>query len=145
MEINLKSIKSKEIIEPIGRIKIKWNQQVGKVICSCLYPYTLSTPSSLEVPTSYVGSTLIVLFAFAIKDNRLWVICLFVCLSVCIYIWLSSSYRIVTFTAPRHSYIIHYSLSYLLISLPWISYPDPWSISLNRLLTAVIFFYLLKT
>jgi len=145
MEINLKSIKSKEIIEPIGRIKIKWNQQVGKVICSCLYPYTLSTPSSLEVPTSYVGSTLIVLFAFAIKDNRLWVICLFVCLSVCIYIWLSSSYRIVTFTAPRHSYIIHYSLSYLLISLPWISYPDPWSSSLNRLLTAVIFFDLLKT
>jgi len=145
MEINLKSIKSKEIIEPIGRIKIKWNQQVVKVICSCLYPYTLSTPSSLEVPTSYVGSTLIVLFAFAIKDNRLWVICLFVCLSVCIYIWLSSSYRIVTFTAPRHSYIIHYSLSYLLISLPWISYPDPWSISLNRLLTAVIFFDLLKT
>lgn len=105
MEINLKSIKSKEIIEPIGRIKIKWNQQVAKVICSCLYPYTLSTPSSLEVPTSYVGSTLIVLFAFAIKDNRLWVICLFVCLSA--YISGYPLCRIVTFTAPRPSYIYH--------------------------------------
>lgn len=40
-------------------------------VCSLFYPDTRPTRSSLEVPTSYVGSTLIVLFAFAIKDNRL--------------------------------------------------------------------------